>query len=151
MTFLAPFMLLGLFAVAIPPILHLLNRKEAKPVTFPAMEFLRRAYRKTARRLKMKQWLLLALRMLLFAALALALSRPLWVSQTTDHASGLSAASVQGAHVIVIDQSYPMGYELSPNQRTGILTIGLLRGELPKRSDLQKHSNWVFNKPFKGL
>lgn len=116
MTFLAPMMLLGLLAVVIPPILHLLNRKEAKPVTFPAMEFLRRAYRKTARRLKMKQWLLLALRMALFAALAIALAKPTWLSAQEDLV-GLHGTTVKGAQVILFDLSYPMGYELNEDRR----------------------------------
>ena len=78
------------------------------------MEFLRRAYRKTARRLKMKQWLILALRMLLFAALALALARPLWIP-TVSNLSGSEEANtaINGPHVIILDLSYPMGYTVN--------------------------------------
>ena len=124
MTFLAPLMLFGLLAIAIPPILHLLNRKEAKPVVFPAMEFLRRAYRKTARRLKMKQWLLLSLRMLLFAALAMALSKPMWSPNSADDTPLHSSADpVEGAHVILYDTSYPMSYEIGTQDRRTLLDI----------------------------
>ena len=115
MNFLAPLMLFGLLAIAIPPILHLLNRKEAKPQIFPAMEFLRRAYRKTARRLKMKQWLLLALRMILFAILALALSKPMWSPQVNSLLSSEDdIRSIEGTQVIIFDQSYAMDYLLEP-------------------------------------
>ena len=117
MNFLAPLMLFGLLAIAIPPILHLLNRKEAKPQVFPAMEFLRRAYRKTARRLKMKQWLLLALRMLLFAFLALALSKPMWSPQVNPLLSGSDhLGELEGTQVILFDQSYAMDYLLDEKE-----------------------------------
>ena len=112
MSFFAPLMLFGLLAVAIPPILHLLNRREAKPVPFPAMEFLRRAYRKTARRLKVKQWLLLALRMALFAALALALARPFWSPSSHQSQTSSPLQDLKGTQVIVIDLSYPLGYRI---------------------------------------
>lgn len=119
MSFFAPLMLLGLFAIAIPPILHLLNRREAKPVPFPAMEFLRRAYRKNARRLKMKQWLLLAIRMALFAALALALARPFWDPPASDRDSGVgSTEHLKGVQVIVVDTSYPLAYQVDAAGRS---------------------------------
>jgi hypothetical protein len=124
MNFLAPLMLFGLLAVAIPPILHLLNRKEAKPVDFPAMEFLRRAYRKTARRLKMKQWLLLALRMSLFAFLALALSKPLWTPSVDSQGSNQrTMGEADGPHVIIFDQSYAMGYMIDEAEKRSLLDI----------------------------
>lgn len=119
MSFLAPWMLLGLFALAIPPILHLLNRREAKPVAFPAMEFLRRAYRKNARRIKMKQWLLLALRIALFAMLALALSQPIWSPRSNLLGeSGVDPSELKGTQVIILDTSYSLAYQVSPEGRT---------------------------------
>jgi hypothetical protein len=83
------------------------------------MEFLRRAYRKNARRLKMKQWLLLALRMALFAMLALALARPFWNPSSSDQELGAqSNQSLTGTQVIVIDLSYPLNYQADPEGRS---------------------------------
>src|ERR1700709_878808 len=71
------FALAGILLAAIPIIIHLLNRRRFKTVTWAAMEFLLRAMRKNRRRLKFEQWLLLATRCLLVFLLGLALARPL--------------------------------------------------------------------------
>jgi hypothetical protein len=112
MSFLSPWLLLGLLAAIIPPLLHLLNRKEPIPLVFPAMEFLRRAYRKTARRMKIKQWLLIAIRSLLLIFFALALSRPYWQDHATPLSNGTQTQHAAGAHVFVIDLSYAMDYQI---------------------------------------
>src|SRR5688572_18308142 len=78
MTFLNPILAgLGLAAVSIPIIIHLLMRRRRKPVMWAAMRFLLEAYKQHRRRLRMEQLLLLAARCLLIALVALALGRPL--------------------------------------------------------------------------
>src|SRR5882724_5183419 len=67
----------GLALIPIPIIIHLLNRRRFKLVTWAAMEFLLRAMRKNRRRLKFEQWLLLATRCLLIFLLGMALARPM--------------------------------------------------------------------------
>jgi len=117
MSFLSPLLLLGLLAAALPPLIHLLNRREPKPVTFAAMEFLRRAQQRTARRVKLKQWLLIALRALLIAAVAYAMARPFWQPQVDDQLARDVSASDAGAQVIILDLSYHMGAQLSSGER----------------------------------
>src|SRR5258708_13297804 len=63
--------------IAIPIIIHLLNRRRFKTVTWAAMEFLMRAMRKNRRKLEFEQWILLATRCLLVGLLGMALARPL--------------------------------------------------------------------------
>src|SRR3979490_1981910 len=67
----------GMALVSVPIIIHLLNRRRFKTVTWAAMEFLLRAMRKNRRRLKFEQCLILATRCLLVFLLGLALARPL--------------------------------------------------------------------------
>jgi Mg-chelatase subunit ChlD len=102
-TFLNLGALFGLAAVAIPIIVHLLNKFQVKEVTWAAMRFLRESVEKNQRRLRMEDILLLILRCLLVALLILALSRPAWQS----------AVRMTGSHqvtaVIIIDDSYSMG------------------------------------------
>ena len=76
MNFLSPALLVGLLAAAIPPILHLIFRRKAVRVRFPSLELIRRSNRKTARRHKLQQWLLMLTRSLLLAAVAFAMARP---------------------------------------------------------------------------
>ena len=76
MSFLNPLFLFGLAAAAIPVIIHLFTRRRPKDIPFPSLEFLAEVNQSEIRRLKLKQWLLLLLRALAVAALALAMSRP---------------------------------------------------------------------------
>jgi hypothetical protein len=106
-TFLAPALLLGLLATLLPPLIHLLNRREPKPVPFAAIELLRRAHLRTARRARLRQLLLIAVRALLLAALALAMARPYWEPRVEGAA--LSEVGGEGAQVLVLDVGYAMG------------------------------------------
>lgn len=76
MSFLNPLFLFGLAAAAIPVIIHLFTRRRPKEIRFSSLEFLSEVNQSEIRRLKLKQWLLLLLRTLAVAALALAISRP---------------------------------------------------------------------------
>src|ERR1044071_8137599 len=68
-------MLWGLVALAIPPIIHLLNRRRYDIVDWGAMQFLEIS-EVTRRRILIEEILLMALRMGLIAVLVLALARP---------------------------------------------------------------------------
>ena len=101
--------------VSIPIIIHLLNRRRFKTVTWAAMEFLMRAMRKNRRRLEFEQWLLLATRCLLIGLLGLALARPLGCEKS----SLARVAGRTGLNVIIVDNSYSMAYQADrPGART---------------------------------
>ena len=70
-------MLLWGLAGAIPVAIHLWNRRQQEVVSWAAMEFLLTAVRRHARRIRMEQWLLLALRVSILLVLAAALADPL--------------------------------------------------------------------------
>ncbi len=106
MNFQSPLMLLGLLAVAAPIVIHLINRQRAARVHFPALEFLLASKRKLARRLKLKQLALLAMRISFFILLPLAMARPSMFcgGEQTQSADARLPASV----VLLVDDSGSM-------------------------------------------
>src|SRR6187397_1559448 len=92
----------GAGAVSIPIIIHLLNRRKFERVVWAAMRFVRLSVEKNQRRIKVEDMLLLILRCLLLALLALALARP--VLRAAAGAMGFSKVTA----VIVLDNSYSM-------------------------------------------
>lgn len=76
MAFLAPFFLLAMAAIALPIVIHLLQVHKPKTLAFSTLAFFSNLQKTTMRRLAIKRWLLLALRIAAIAMLALALMRP---------------------------------------------------------------------------
>jgi len=104
----------GALAASIPVIIHMIHTTRAPEVPFPTLRFLRSASEKTARRRKIENLLLMILRMLLFALLAFALSRPF-----LSEKFGLFGAEDSGAAVLVLDNSYSMGVQSASETRFG--------------------------------
>src|SRR5437879_7665977 len=77
MSFLHLYLLGGLSLVALPVLVHLVTREKPKHLRFPAFRFLMQKYHTNRRKLRIHHLLLLLLRMLLIAALCLALARPI--------------------------------------------------------------------------
>lgn len=106
MTFLAPLFLLGLGALAVPVIIHLIQRERKQVVVFPSLMFLRRIPYQSVRRRRIRHWFLLALRLAALLLIVLAFARPfIYRADSSSVASG-GARDV----VILLDQSYSMGY-----------------------------------------
>ena len=76
MLFLHPYLLLGLAGIAIPVIIHLFNRRNAREVRWGAMRFLLDSLLSRRRSLLMEELLLLAARCLLAGCAVLAMARP---------------------------------------------------------------------------
>ena len=76
MTFINPMILAGLAGISIPIIIHLLNRRKAKVVEWGAMRFLSGSLVSRRRRVQIEEMILLALRCLVMALIALAVARP---------------------------------------------------------------------------
>jgi len=104
-SFLAPAFLLGLAAIAVPVIIHLIHREKRVVVEFPSLMFLQRIPYKSVRRQKIRHLLLLILRCLAFALLAAAFARPFF--ERTQPAVATSGAREV---VILLDHSASMGY-----------------------------------------
>ena len=103
MVFLNPAVLLGLIAAGIPVLLHFLNLQKLKRIEFSTLTFLKELQKTKIRKLKFKQWLLLALRVLIILLLVSAFARPTLESVTLG---GTSAAKTTS--VFIIDDSYSM-------------------------------------------
>lgn len=76
MLLLNPSLLLGLTLAAVPILLHLIMRAKPKRIEFPALRLLQVRRPSNARRMRLRQILLLALRIMLICALVLAFTRP---------------------------------------------------------------------------
>lgn len=106
MTFLNPLVLFGLLAAAIPIILHLFNLRKLKTVEFSTLQFLKELQRTKMRRVKIKQWLLLALRTLLIIAVVMAFSRPALRSSLAGF--GTVSSHARTTAVVLLDDSPSM-------------------------------------------
>ena len=106
MGFLNPIFLLGILAAAVPLIIHLWRRHQAKTVDFSSLMFLLAAHRQNVRRIQLKHLLILLLRVLIIILIALALARPL-LKNRFAFAGGRTKTSA----VIILDNSYSMGYQ----------------------------------------
>ena len=104
MGFGAALLLFGLFAMAIPPIIHLLNRRRYDIVDWGAMRFLQMSVT-TRRRLLVEDILLMLLRMGLLGLLVFGLASP-WLRSAAFTQTGKRPSR---DIVLVIDGSYSMG------------------------------------------
>ena len=100
LSFLSPLFLLGAAAAAVPIVLHFLNREPDARVMFSAVKLLRHAPVEHTRKRRLRQLLLLALRVATLVLLALAFARPFF-------ATGAAVAS-SGVTVVALDTSYSM-------------------------------------------
>jgi len=105
--FLNPAVLAGLVAALIPLAVHLLHRGHSRPVPFSNISFLRKLHHSRMQRLRMRQWLLLLLRVLAIALIVCAFARPTYQGETSWGGSVVPAAAA-----VLVDQSYSTSYRL---------------------------------------
>jgi hypothetical protein len=108
MDFLAPMMLIGALGAAVPIVIHLIGRRRAPVKKFAAMDFLLGTNRRVARRLRLRELLLLLLRVLACLAIPLAIAKP-FVSCASG---GVAVARGPQAAVLVLDDSFVMGFKV---------------------------------------
>ncbi|GAB5521076.1 MAG: hypothetical protein RhofKO_33270 [Rhodothermales bacterium] len=104
MSLLTPLFLLGLVTVVVPLVLHLIRQVRAQRVVFPSLMHLQRVPEERVRRRRLKDWLLMALRMTLLILLALAFARPYWQGNVVP----LFQPAERTSRVVLLDQSYSM-------------------------------------------
>ncbi|HUS33842.1 MAG TPA: BatA domain-containing protein [Verrucomicrobiae bacterium] len=103
MTFLQPFILWGLPLLLVPIIIHLVNRMRHRTVHWAAMQFLLQATQSSTSHAKLRQFLILALRVLAVIAMILFLARPLaggWL--------GWALAPAPDSILLLLDRSASM-------------------------------------------
>lgn len=99
-SFLSPLFLAGIAAAAVPIAIHLFYRRAEPVIEFAAMRYLRQAPVEQARRRRLRELVLLALRVAALALLALAFARP--------YVSGAAASLAGAATVVLVDTSASM-------------------------------------------
>ena len=99
-SFLSPLFLIGAAAAAVPIMLHLFHRKTEVVIDFPAVSLLKRAPVQQHRRRRLRELLLLALRVAALILLALSFARPYFAGAATADSSAVT--------VIVVDTSMSM-------------------------------------------
>ena len=89
-------------SLAIPIIIHLVHRRKAKPMPFSTLRFLQMVDQRVARRQRLRELLLLALRVLLLAALIGAIEKPML------HAGSFKGTGVPITAAILLDNTASM-------------------------------------------
>ncbi len=104
MSFLNPVFLFALIAVGLPLLIHLLNLRKPTRVQFSTLAFFKELQKSTIRKIKIKRILLLLLRLLAVACLAMVLARPF----LPPALSVGSSANQPTIHAILLDNSISM-------------------------------------------
>jgi Aerotolerance regulator N-terminal/von Willebrand factor type A domain len=104
-------LLYALAAAGVPVLIHLLNRRRFKEVSWAAMQFLLAAVRRNRRRVRVEQWLLLAIRTLVVILVVMAMAKPFLET------FGAMIAGQRTHRVLVLDDSLSMGYTSGESSR----------------------------------
>ncbi len=104
MTFLNPAVLFGLIAASIPILIHLFNLRKLKKIEFSTLAFLKELQKNKIRKVKLKQWILLALRVLIILLLVFAFARP----TLKGLAVGGTTSAAKTTAVLIIDDTFSM-------------------------------------------
>ncbi|HTE46213.1 MAG TPA: BatA and WFA domain-containing protein [Gemmatimonadaceae bacterium] len=144
MSFLAPWFLVLSGAIAVPLLIHLMRRRLGVRVDFPAARYLERAEKEHSRTLKIRNLLLMLLRVLALLAIVIAAARPVARWLGAGHAptaiavvidNSLSASAVVNGHPL-LDQFKSMARDVLSNatsaDRVWLVTIdGRVHGGTP--------------------
>jgi Aerotolerance regulator N-terminal len=135
MSFLQPWLLLALPLILVPIIIHLVNQWRYQTKPWAAMMFLLAAKSMHRGFAKLRQWLILAMRVLAVAGLIFAISRPL-----TTGIMGLVAGGRIDTTIIMIDRSPSMLQQGAASRESKLLTgLRQLRDTLAT----QPSSRWL--------
>ncbi|NWF90145.1 MAG: BatA domain-containing protein [Ignavibacteriaceae bacterium] len=104
MTFLNPAVLFGLIAASVPILIHLFNLRKLKKIEFSTLAFLKELQKNKIRKIKLKQWILLALRVLIILFLVFAFARP----TLKGIAIGGTTSAAKTTAVLIIDDTFSM-------------------------------------------
>lgn len=105
-------------SIALPIVIHLLFRRRRVPIEWAAMELLRAAVKRTNRRLRLEQWIVLALRSLAVLAAGLAVAAPFL-------GESLSTGLGRSLTVVVVDDGATSGLRVGEESE-----LERIRGEV---------------------
>jgi hypothetical protein len=135
MSFIAPLFFVALAGLAIPVLIHLIQREKKQIIRFPSLMFVQRVPYKSVQRRRIHNWLLLLVRLSALAMIVFAFARP-FVERQQAIVPGVGAREV----VVLLDQSYSIGYadrweraraaaydaigKLAPGDRASVVLFG---------------------------
>lgn len=135
----------GLAAVLLPIVIHLFKRRKVRVIEWAAMEFLRVADKKHRRRIRLENWLLLALRCLAVLLIGLLLARPFLPTSATG---GLLETAPQ-ERIILLDDSLSMQARMG-NEAAWDIAIRRLQEYLANVAEQPGSNNltvWLASQP----
>ena len=106
MSFLSPLFFLGLGAIVVPILVHLIQRERKRVVEFPSLMFIQKIPYQSVRRRRIRHWFLLLMRAAAIALLVAAFARPF----LPGGSAAIIAAGGNRELVILLDNSASMGY-----------------------------------------
>jgi len=126
MTFINPYFLFGLFAAVIPILLHLFNLQKVRKMEFSTLMFLKEIQKSKLRRIRIKQILLLILRILIIVSLVFTFSNPVY----QGYFAGRNP-DIRKCGIFILDNSFSMGvkddkgmyYEQAKNTINNLLKL----------------------------
>ena len=133
MTFLHPILLAGLALTALPIIIHLINQLRYRTIRWGAMMFLLQANRMSRGLARIRQWLILLMRMLAIACLVFVVSRPLAIGWM-----GWATAGHVDTTIILLDRSPSM-----LDSSAGRSKLAAARGQLAEALGRLSSTRWV--------
>ncbi|HKT78577.1 MAG TPA: BatA domain-containing protein, partial [Vicinamibacterales bacterium] len=107
MSFLTPLFFLGLGAIAIPILVHLIQREKKHVILFPSLMFVQRIPYQSVRRRRIRHWFLLMMRAAAIVLIAMAFARPFLPQRA---AAQVAAIGGNRELVILLDRSASMAY-----------------------------------------
>lgn len=145
MTFLNPGLLWALLAISIPIIIHFFNFRRLKKVNFSNISLLKTVNTQAKTFLKLKQWLVLASRILFISSLVLAFAQPFLPAKNGLNNDGRSITS------FYIDNSASMQNETENISalNSNLKKVEKLSIQLPKSSKNQLITNDFTSNDFK--
>src|SRR5436190_1798604 len=153
MGFVAPLVLVGLGALVLPVLIHLIQRERKRVVEFPSLMFLRKIPYQSVRRRRIRDWFLLLMRLTALALIVLAFARPFFKrSELAAAATGpgatryapalklagslLGESALPRREIILISDFQRRGWEQTPGrddvklpERTTLTPVNVASGE----------------------
>ena len=106
MSFLNPFFLFAMAAVGVPLVIHLLNLRKPQKLPFSTLSFFEELQKTTIKRIKIKQYILLLLRLAAVFCLAMVIARPFLPPNLSSSIQESDEPAVIG---FLLDNSISMG------------------------------------------
>src|SRR3989442_4038883 len=106
MSFLAPLFFAGIASIAIPVLVHLVQREKKRVIHFPSLMFVQKIPYKSVRRRRLRHWGLLLMRTVALLLMIAAFARPF----LKQGAAAVAAAGGNREVVVLLVRSARLGY-----------------------------------------